>query len=153
MGYYTDEQLKDFPAVAELEPADRQQVLEDAGQVEGRVAQQPGVSDADLRSWAAEQGLETDRFNRALALLDQTGRVAQLPDLQLPPTPVALPPPPLGVVPPDVVATLTLDQLQQLARDRNIEGRSSMNRPDLEAALFNAPQVPGPEPDAPAAAP
>jgi hypothetical protein len=104
-----------------------QQLFEDAGAVLQLVDQRPWLPEADVRELAATRGITADRFAAAVALLQEAGEVHALPDDGVT----------LALAPdlPEILDTLTVDDLQDLGRIYEVDGRSSMTKPELIEAL------------------
>lgn len=110
-----------LPSMQGLDAAARRAIVADAERVFARVQAQPWVDETELRAWGEANSLPPDRLNASLALLRDTGRVVLFGT----PTPAVT----------DDLDAKTVPELQTIAAGLNIDGRSSMTKPELIAAI------------------
>lgn len=133
MDWYSDAALlAAFPTAAGLDPAAFAQLFLDAVAVYDHATTQPGISDADLRTWAESQGIGPDRVTSALAVLQDGGKLVRLPfsGPLAPPTPA-----PAGS---RLSAAFSAAELRKAAERLKLDVPKSAAKDDVAAAVSDA---------------
>lgn len=121
----TDKAAELYPSLAGA--ADRDRLLADAGKLYAWLRGHEFATEERLRARAAADGIDVDRVNGALAFLRETGRVIDVPDV---PAVRGLA---LNVA--DDLEEWNLDELVVLAKRLHVPNYSTLNKPDLIAAI------------------
>jgi hypothetical protein len=142
--YITGDLAKQLAAAQGLTIEQMKPAVKDASDVFRFVQENPWVAEDQLRLWGEAQAdpIGPDRMNAALGLLRTVGHLVAFDDSPLLPTP----PPPVEPVGPEelqrnpaLVALVELIPKPALAAEAkrlDVDGRSSMDKPQLAAAVI-----------------
>lgn len=77
--FVTDRQIEQIPTLKDLNPGQRLEALADAERIYRYVRRNEFIDETDLRAYGERNGLNPDRMNTALAILEATDRLHNIP--------------------------------------------------------------------------
>ncbi len=127
MRFVTDQQAQALPSLRDADAGARDQILSDAAALYEHVQDNAWIDEATLRTWAEARDVGPDRATAALAFLSESGQLLPVSE-----TPVTPEPPPDS---PAAALSMTVEELQERARELDVPGRSKMSKAELAQAV------------------
>lgn len=128
MRYMTQDHIAKYPSLRDRSQEQVQEVLVVSSRLLGYINSNPLIDDGTLAGWMAAQGMDNDVAGRAMNYLRESGQLFGIEDSGLGAAPMS---------PPMSIDDFDLQDLRDAAAERDIEGRSKMNKGELWTALLD----------------